>query len=138
MEQRRFEEIIQKTKESYPVDRKIVNHAFGVDCVTGIEMEEINVIGKVKAFTGDVVRVFSKGQEYDEQIGIVVYDSNECPMIVAHEWRIPYAEILKGYKSAQNGGLNLMSVEILIHFNEHHHFAPDILEHPKFSPFTFV
>lgn len=137
MNPRTLEEIIQRTKESYPVDRKIVNLAFGVDCITGIEMEEVNVRGNVKAFTGDIVRVHAKHLDCDQQLGIVLYNSIECPMIVAHEWRINYLELLKGIKSAENGGLNLTSFEIVTHFNEHSHFNPDILTHPKFPPFRF-
>lgn len=138
MEQRTFEDIIQRAKESYPMDRKIVNEELGIYCTTGIEMEEINVQGNIKAFTGDIVRVFSKGQPYDENLGVIVHDSIDCPMVVSHEWRIPYLEIMSGVNCEKQGGLNLTSFEIVTHFIEHTHFEPDILEHSRFSPFRFV
>lgn len=133
-----LQQAIQQMKESYPIDRRIVNEAFGVDCITGIEMEEVATRGLVKAFTGDIVRVHAPHLEGHEQLGIVLYDSIECPMIVSHEWRINYQELMKGIKSANNGGLNLTTFEIVTHFNEHSHFNREILTHSKFPPFRFV
>lgn len=138
MTERTLQEAIQQMKESYPIDRKIINEAFGVNCTTGIEMEEVNVRGMVKAFTGDIVRVHAPHLDGHGELGIVVYNAVECPMIVSHEWRIDYLELLKGIKSEKNGGLNLTSFEIVTHFNEHSHFNPDILTHSKFPPFRFV